>query len=106
MKTLLEVLLAVIGKMSRIMGKLYYHKKIFRWTGLFATKIFPEAKKQHKYAILVSARNEESVIGKLLESIKNQDYPAELITTFVIAHNCTDNTAQVVKNAGGGHCLL
>ncbi len=101
MKAFLEVLLGIIGKISGIMGKLYFHKKIFKWTGLFATKKFPEAKKQHKYAILVSARNEATVIGKLIESIRNQDYPAELITTFVIAHNCTDNTAEVVKNAGG-----
>ncbi|MBO5040844.1 MAG: glycosyltransferase family 2 protein [Clostridia bacterium] len=101
MKTALEVILSIIGKLSSFMGKLYWHKKIFRWTGLFVTKKFPEAKKQHKYGILISARNEEAVIGKLLESIRNQDYPAELITTFVIAHNCTDNTAEVVRRAGG-----
>ena len=47
----------------------------------------------HKYACLVSARNESRVIGDLLDSIKNQTYPSELITVFVIADNCTDNTA-------------
>ena len=100
MKLVLEILLGTINKISSIIGKLYYHKKIYKYTGLFVTKKFPEAKKQHKYGILVSARNEESVIGKLIESIKNQDYPSELITTFVIAHNCTDNTAAAAREAG------
>lgn len=100
MKIFLEVMLGIINKISSIVGKLYWHKRIFRWTGLFATKKFPEAKNQHKYGILVSARNEEAVIGKLIESIKNQDYPSELITTFVVAHNCTDGTAAVAREAG------
>lgn len=57
------------------------------------------AKKNHKYAVLVSARNEESVIGDLLRSISNQDYPKELIDVYVIADNCTDNTAGVARRA-------
>lgn len=38
--------------------------------------------------------------AKLVRSIKNQDYPEELIDVFVIADNCTDNTAQVAEEAG------
>ena len=33
----------------------------------------------HRYAILICARNEEAVIGQLIESIRRQDYPAELL---------------------------
>ena len=56
--------------------------------------------KLHSYAILISARNEENVIENLLESIRSQDYPSELIHTFVIADNCTDSTAEIARNAG------
>ncbi len=56
--------------------------------------------KQHKYAILIAARNEEKVIGHLLESIRNQKYPSELITPFVVADNCTDATAQIAREGG------
>ena len=56
--------------------------------------------KMHRYAILISARNEENVIGHLLESIHAQDYPAELIKVFVAADNCTDRTAQCARAAG------
>lgn len=54
----------------------------------------------HKFAVMIAGRNEEAVIGELVRSIKNQDYPEELIDIFVIADNCTDNTAQVAEEAG------
>lgn len=53
-----------------------------------------------RYAILISARNEESVIAQLLDSISQQDYPADLIVPFVVADNCTDATARVARDAG------
>lgn len=53
-----------------------------------------------RYAVLIAARNEEQVIGNLLESIKNQDYPSELVTVFVAADNCTDATARISRDAG------
>ena len=54
----------------------------------------------HRFAVLISARNEEKVISELIESINNQDYPRELVTVFTVADNCTDNTAQLARNAG------
>ncbi|NMA37911.1 MAG: glycosyltransferase family 2 protein [Papillibacter sp.] len=54
----------------------------------------------HRYAVLIAARNEESVITHLIDSIKNQTYPAELITVFVVADNCSDNTASLAREHG------
>lgn len=54
----------------------------------------------NRYAVLISGRNEEVVIGELVRSLKQQDYPAELIDVYVIADNCTDNTASVARDAG------
>ncbi len=54
----------------------------------------------HKYAILVAARNEAGVIGNLIESIQRQDYPSDQVAIFVVADNCTDNTAQVARDLG------
>ena len=59
-----------------------------------------EAKKQHRYAILISAKNEENVIAHLIHSILNQEYPKELIQVFVVADNCSDQTADVSRGAG------
>lgn len=58
------------------------------------------AKKLHKYAVLISARNEGAVIGELLESLHRQNYPQELLDIYVVADNCTDNTAQIAEDHG------
>jgi cellulose synthase/poly-beta-1,6-N-acetylglucosamine synthase-like glycosyltransferase len=59
-----------------------------------------EITKLHRYAVLIAARNEESVISQLIDSIKSQNYPGELVTVFVVADNCTDRTAQTARDGG------
>ncbi len=54
----------------------------------------------HRYAVLVAARNEEAVIGHLLDSIRKQDYPQKLVDIFVVADNCTDATASIARTSG------
>ena len=63
-------------------------------------KTFPDVEPSHRYAILISARNEESVIGQLLDTIREQDYPAELLDAYVVADNCTDSTKDVAEQHG------
>jgi len=58
------------------------------------------AKKNHRYAAMICARDESKVILDIIQSIRMQNYPAELIDIFVVADNCTDNTAEVAKAAG------
>lgn len=36
----------------------------------------------------------------MLQSIKNQNYPSQLIDIFVVADNCSDDTAQIAREAG------
>ena len=81
-----------------ILSLIVVHKSFYYVIGLFFTRKFKETKNKHKYAILIAARNEETVIGNLLDSIKKQDYPQEMLTTFVVADNCTDNTAKIVRD--------
>lgn len=56
--------------------------------------------KPHRYAVLIAARNEEAVLPHLLDSLKAQDYPAELLDLYVVADNCTDHTAEVAQKHG------
>ncbi|MFZ5975827.1 MAG: glycosyltransferase family 2 protein [Bacillota bacterium] len=49
---------------------------------------------------VISARNEERVIGALLSSLQKQNYPRELIDIYVIADNCTDNTVGIAHSMG------
>ena len=83
-----------------VLSAMMIYKTIYFFIGVFFTRKFKAAKKKHKYAIVIAARNEEAVIGNLLDSIKKQDYPSNLITTFVVADNCTDKTADVARKNG------
>lgn len=80
---------------------LYAYQMFYIGVGIVKNKKkFKEAKKLHHYGFVIAARNENNVIGELIESIKLQKYPEELIDIFVVADNCTDNTAEVARNAG------
>ena len=56
--------------------------------------------KNHRFMAIIPAHNEEAVVGNLIESLKNQNYDKDLYDIYVIADNCTDNTAKVAKEAG------
>lgn len=56
--------------------------------------------KKHKFMAIIPAHNEATVIRNLVESLKNQNYPKDLYDIYVIADNCTDNTASIAKDAG------
>ncbi len=87
----------VIGSILTIM---WFYKKGYYIIGLFFTRKFKPAKNKHKYAILIAARNEKNVIGNLLDSINKQDYDMNYVTTFVVADNCTDDTAEIARSHG------
>ena len=53
-----------------------------------------------KFAIIIAARNEESVVGHLVTSLLESNYPKELFDVYVAVNNTTDNTAAVAKKAG------
>lgn len=97
---ILKLIIKIINSVSGFISDLLKYKTIYKLTGVFFTRKWGEAKCNHKYAILVAARNEETVIGNLIDSINQQDYPRELVTVFVVADNCTDNTAQIARELG------
>lgn len=56
--------------------------------------------RQLRFAVLAAARNEEGCIAGLIESIRRQDYPPELVDIYIIPNNCTDDTAGAALAAG------
>ncbi|MBQ9563089.1 MAG: glycosyltransferase family 2 protein [Lachnospiraceae bacterium] len=61
--------------------------------------IRPKAENHH-LAVLICARNESAVIGDLIDSLHAQTYPAQYVHIFVMADNCTDDTAAVAAAHG------
>lgn len=56
--------------------------------------------KKHKFMAIIPAHNEENVVGNLVKSLNELDYPKELYDVYVIADNCTDKTAEIAKKEG------
>ena len=74
---------------------------------LVRRKRCPPAAPQTRFAVVVAARNEEAVIGDLIYSVLQQDYPSHLRDVFVVPNNCTDRTEAAASAAGAEilHCL-
>lgn len=82
---------------------MYFYQMVYLVIGLIDKLRHKKAytpKKMHKIAVLISARNESKVIGELCKSIQQQDYPADKLHIFVVADNCTDNTADICRRLG------
>ncbi len=97
---IIDLLLKIINALYFILSNAYKLSHLYEIVGIFATRKFKTTQKFNKYAVLIAARNEETVIGNLIDSIKKQDYPSELVTVFVVADNCTDKTALIARQAG------
>ncbi|MBE7032214.1 MAG: glycosyltransferase [Ruminococcaceae bacterium] len=93
----LEALLNIFQIFLFLIGCYYLVVALFSLT---VAKGVLKSRAEHRFALLVAAHNEESVIGELVESLKGLDYPADKFDIFVVADNCTDKTAQVAANAG------
>jgi cellulose synthase/poly-beta-1,6-N-acetylglucosamine synthase-like glycosyltransferase len=53
-----------------------------------------------RFAIVIPAHNEASVLAPLLADLNGQTYPKELYDVFVVADNCNDNTLQIAEQSG------
>ena len=63
-------------------------------------KRHPHADRKLRFAVLVCARNEESVVKLPVKSVLMSKYPAECREVIVLADNCTDRTAERAREAG------
>ena len=68
--------------------------------GVFCKRKFPKVEEKCRYGILVSAKDEENVIPRLINSIRNADYLQDKLDIIIIAHNCKDKTADVARFMG------
>lgn len=77
---------------------LYYF--VISFFGIYKKKEEKILVPKHSFAIIVAAHNEEQVIGQLVENLQVMNYPRDLYEVFVIADNCTDQTARVARGCG------
>jgi cellulose synthase/poly-beta-1,6-N-acetylglucosamine synthase-like glycosyltransferase len=61
----------------------------------------PDPTLKPRFGLVVCARNERPVVAEIVRDLLAQDYPRDLFSVVVVAHNCTDNTAEIARAAGG-----
>ena len=69
---LIKALAATAGGLLALWGGYYLVSGLMCWRG---QKPFPIRPARTKFAVLIAARNEELVIGPLINSLLMQDYP-------------------------------
>lgn len=97
----MEVLNLVTKIITLMFSVFVAYKFLYILIGVLTkNKKYPEVScdQYKKYGIVISARNEEKVIGNLIASLKAQNYNHDLLTIFVVADNCDDNTAQICRD--------
>ena len=96
-----KVLLIINAIIFLLVPLLYLTQNLFSFIGLFfKPKRFKETDKLNKYGFIICAHDEEEVLNNLIDSIKIQDYPKDLIEIFVICDNCVDGTKQIALDNG------
>lgn len=96
----IEIVNFVFSIIFGIFGLLTLHFAVLGILGLFKKKKYPKTEVRNRYGVVIPARNEETVVGELLNSILKSDYPQDKLEIFVIAHNCTDKTAEIARSYG------
>ncbi len=95
---------ALFSVLSAVLGLCYFYQAAYLFLPLIKRRRDPPPAAgepcSRRYAVLIAARNEQAVLGHLLDSVHAQDLPAGQVTAFVVADNCTDHTAAVARSHG------
>ncbi len=99
----LSSVLTIIGLLLKF-TTVYFAYIALRWM-FIKPKEWLQARPTIRFAVVIAARNEQAVIGRLVSSLLDQDYPRELFDVFVVPNNCTDDTAGEAFRAGANILL-
>lgn len=84
-----------------IFGILYFNQAFHMVVSIFVpAKKYEDTDEEKVYGFLIAARNEKDSIGDIIDSIRAQNYKQELIHIFVVADNCSDETAEIARSKG------
>lgn len=86
----MQIVLALVGG----------YQLFLTFFGWYRNKKKTQYAPQKTFAIFVAAHNEEQVVGALIENLKKLNYPKDMYDIMVICDNCTDGTADIVRQHG------
>ncbi len=95
---------SLITNINTVIVLLFCAMSAYQYIYILVSILFParrfEGGDEHRFAVLICARNERLVIAQLIDSVKKQTYRNDLVDIFVMADNCTDDTAAIAAAAG------
>ncbi|NRA32691.1 MAG: glycosyltransferase [Polyangiaceae bacterium] len=78
----------------------YAYDVLISLAGLLPFPELPTSSKTRSFAVIICAHNEASVVEGVIHSLLAADYPKDKLRVFVVADNCTDETAKIARGAG------
>lgn len=95
--TILFLILAAIPVYFAVFCVIAVYRKFYH---------YPNSLIKHKIAVLIPARNEGKVIGNLIQSLREQNYPVDSYEIYALVNHCTDDTEQCAIDNGAKvlHC--
>ena len=103
LKDTLHFVFVVLQVLAVVYGLYYFSTSIYGIVEKFNRKPTRNYLPLKRFAVFIPAHNEERVIGNIVENLKQLNYPADGYDVFVIADNCTDDTAHIAA-AGEAMC--
>ena len=99
--TLYNVLNITNTVLLTIIGIPFFLQFIYMFLCWLPKKTWPKTEKKNKICVIIPAHNEEDVIYDTVKRLYDrQDYPKDMFDVYVVAHNCTDKTAEKARSAG------
>lgn len=96
----MNILYGIINAFQVLIILLIIYYFVLSFFGLYRKKEQKNYGSKNRFALVVAAHNEDVVIGKLIESLRSQNYPKDKFDIFVVADNCIDSTAEIAKSKG------
>ena len=93
------ILLQIVLPFVSVLTSLYFAFMFFSRPRRLQHVVAP-GRPANRLLVLIPARNEENVIRRALDSLRQVDYPKDLLDICVIADNCSDRTADIARSAG------
>lgn len=99
--TLYNVLTTINNVLLILIGIPFILQFIYMFLFWLPKKKFPKSDVKKRLCVIIPAHNEEDVIEKTVKNLlEKQTYPKELFDVYVVAHNCSDRTAEFARRAG------
>ncbi len=105
--TLYNVLTTINNVLLILIGIPFILQFLYMFLFWLPKKVFKKSEEKKRICVIIPAHNEEDVIGNTVRRLfERQNYPAELFDVYVVAHNCTDRTAELAREAGARVLVL